>query len=115
MASSGPEPGNNRVVAGLWPSHFLRVSCVTRSRHLPNKGATSRGIKVWKHHITNEIIANYAPNYPYYRFHLDTSYTKNCLPCEDITREANIVLSGSSPRKIIGKTVRTMARFTEYL
>jgi hypothetical protein len=37
------------------------------------------------------------------------SQTAKGLPCDDITSEANIVLSGNSPRKMIGKTVTTMA------
>jgi len=39
------------------------------------------------------------------------SHTDHGLPRVDITSEANIVLSGSSPTKITGKTAATMARF----
>ena len=40
------------------------------------------------------------------------SQTENGRPRVDMTMEANIVLSGSSPRKMIGKTAAAMAMFT---
>ena len=36
-------------------------------------------------------------------------------PRVDITSEANIVLSGSSPKKMIGKTATTTASCTDHL
>ena len=40
------------------------------------------------------------------------SQTENGLPRVDNTRDANMVLSGSSPMKMIGKTATTTAKFT---
>ena len=40
------------------------------------------------------------------------NHTKRGLPRVDMTSEANMVLSGNSPMKMIGKTATMMAKFT---